>query len=50
MKFEGGVLLEEADEFAEIGKRVSAFGEEMDVVGHYTEGMEEKILPGGVCF
>src|SRR5271166_139628 len=49
-KFEGGVLLEETDKFAEIGKRVAAFGEEMDVVGHYTEGVEEKTLAGGIGF
>jgi len=43
-------LLENADEFANVGKRVPAFGEEMDVIGHYTKSMKEEIVPGRVFF
>jgi hypothetical protein len=44
------VLLEKPDEFADIGKRVPAFGEKMEVIGHYTEGVKEKTVAGGILF
>ncbi|HXC47494.1 MAG TPA: hypothetical protein VNU20_04320 [Candidatus Sulfotelmatobacter sp.] len=44
------MLLEKSDEFTDIGKRVRAFGEKMEVIGHYTEGMKEKIAAGGILF
>ena len=42
------MLLEKPDEFADIGRRVPAFGEKMEVIGHYTEGVKEKIVAGGI--
>ena len=50
MKFKGGVLLKYPYKFADIGKRVPAFGEKMEVIGHYTEGVVEKIIAGGILF
>jgi hypothetical protein len=43
-------LLEKPDEFADIGRRVRAFGEKMEVIGHYTEGVKEKIVASGILF
>ena len=43
-------MLEKPDEFADIGRRVPAFGEKMEVIGHYTEGVKEKIVAGGILF
>jgi hypothetical protein len=44
------VLLEKPYEFADIGSRVPAFGEKMEVIGHYTEGVKEEIVAGGILF
>ena len=43
-------MLEKPDEFANIGSRVRAFGEKMEVIGHYTEGVKEEIVAGGILF
>ena len=43
-------MLEKPDKFADIGSRVHAFGEKMEVIGHYTEGVEEEIVTGGILF
>jgi len=43
-------LLKYPYKFADIGKRVPAFGEKMEVIGHYTEGVKEKIVAGGILF
>jgi hypothetical protein len=44
------MLLEKPDKFADIGCRVCAFGEKMEMIGHYTEGVKEKIAAGGILF
>jgi len=43
-------LLEKPDKFTDIGSRVCAFGEKMEVIGHYTEGVKEEIVAGGILF
>ena len=43
-------MLEKPDKFADIRRRVRAFGEKMEVIGHYTEGVKEKIVAGGILF
>ena len=43
-------MLEKPDKFADIGSRVRGFGEKMEVIGHYTEGVKEEIVAGGIFF
>ncbi|HET7106069.1 MAG TPA: hypothetical protein VFI38_04610 [Candidatus Acidoferrum sp.] len=43
-------MFEQSDEFADIGRRVPAFRQKMEVIGHYTEGVEKKIVAGGILF
>ena len=38
----GGALLERRDETKEIGSRRSTFGEEMKMIGHQAEGVEQE--------
>jgi hypothetical protein len=44
------VLLEKPYEFADIGSWVRAFGEKMEMIGHYTEGVKEEMAAGGILF
>ena len=41
-EFKGGVLLEEADEFAEVLQRVRALRQQVEVVWHGAERMEQE--------
>ena len=43
-------MLEKPDEFAKIGSGMRAFGQKMEVIGHYTEGVKEEIVAGGILF
>ena len=44
------MLLENPDEFADIGRRVPAFDKKMEMIGHYTEGVKEETVAGGILF
>jgi hypothetical protein len=51
LECEGSVLLEYANEFAEVGVRLDALSENMEMVRHNAEGVEKKrIFRGGLLY